>query len=154
MDSVSTSRTFSIEILALGVSLAEQGSLVLPSPSSPQTCPSRSPALAQCVRTTTRLALLLVWGATAALLAAAVLLGRGVLPGSPPEALAVPLAFAGGAVLASLADTLMPDAYRHGGPWVAVATALGFLLSFALSEIEEPPSPPPTPPALPQTPPP
>ena len=86
-------------------------------------------------------------GATAALLAAAVLLGRGVLAASPHEALAVPLAFAGGAVLASLADTLMPDAYRRGGPWLAVATALGFLLSFALSEIEKPPSPPPTPPA-------
>ncbi|HEV2771344.1 MAG TPA: hypothetical protein VGV57_00715 [Thermoleophilaceae bacterium] len=55
-------------------------------------------------------------------------------------------------MLASLADTLMPDAYRRGGPWVAVATALGFLLSFALSEIEKPPSPPPTPPALPPTP--
>jgi zinc transporter, ZIP family len=38
-------------------------------------------------------------------------------------------------VLASLADTLMPDAYREGGAWVAFATTAGFLLSFLISEI-------------------
>jgi ZIP family zinc transporter len=36
-------------------------------------------------------------------------------------------------VLASLADTLMPEAYREGGARVAYATALGFLLSFLVS---------------------
>jgi ZIP family zinc transporter len=45
------------------------------------------------------------------------------------------LSFAGGAVLASLADTLMPDAYREGGAWVAFATTSGFLSSFLISEI-------------------
>jgi ZIP family zinc transporter len=45
------------------------------------------------------------------------------------------LSFAGGAVLASLADTLMPDAYREGGKWVALATTAGFLISFLISEI-------------------
>jgi zinc transporter, ZIP family len=44
----------------------------------------------------------------------------------------VPLAFAGGAVIASLADTLMPEAYRDGGPMVALATVAGFLLSYVL----------------------
>ena len=43
------------------------------------------------------------------------------------------LSFAGGAVLASLADTLMPDAYREGGPLVAFAMAAGFLLSFMIA---------------------
>lgn len=47
--------------------------------------------------------------------------------------MAVLLSFAGGAVLASLADTLMPDAYRQGGPLVAFATAAGFLLSFLVA---------------------
>jgi len=36
-------------------------------------------------------------------------------------------------VLASLADTLMPEAYEDGGPAVALATTAGFLLSFVLS---------------------
>ena len=45
----------------------------------------------------------------------------------------VPLAFAAGAVIASLADTLMPEAFEHGGPAVALSTTAGFLLSFVLS---------------------
>ena len=40
-----------------------------------------------------------------------------------------------GAVLASLADTLMPDAYREGGKPVAFATAAGFFVSFVISEL-------------------
>lgn len=34
-----------------------------------------------------------------------------------------PLAFAAGAVLAALADTIMPEAYEQGGPTVALSTA-------------------------------
>jgi ZIP family zinc transporter len=47
--------------------------------------------------------------------------------------LAVALAFAGGAVLASLADTLMPEAFEHGRPLNAFGTAAGFFLSFVLA---------------------
>ncbi|RYJ05300.1 MAG: ZIP family metal transporter, partial [Actinomycetales bacterium] len=41
-------------------------------------------------------------------------------------------AFAGGATIAVLADTLFPEAYREGGWWVGLATACGFLTAFAL----------------------
>ena len=75
-----------------------------------------------------------IWVATGFLLAASVVLGTTVFRGVGEEALAVMLAFAAGAVLASLADTLMPEAYRDGGPFVAFATAAGFLISFVLSE--------------------
>jgi ZIP family zinc transporter len=43
------------------------------------------------------------------------------------------LAFAGGAVLASVIDTLAPEALRDGGPFVALASAAGFFTSFMLS---------------------
>ncbi len=56
-----------------------------------------------------------VWTVTAVLLAAAVVVGNAALRGVGGETLAVLLSFAGGAVLASLADTLMPDPYRQGG---------------------------------------
>jgi ZIP family zinc transporter len=36
-------------------------------------------------------------------------------------------------VIAALADTLMPEAFEHGGPAVALSTAAGFVLSFVLS---------------------
>ena len=78
-----------------------------------------------------------VWSATAVVLAAAVVLGNFALSGMgmAEGPLAMLLSFAGGAVLASLSDTLMPDAYREGGKWVALATTAGFLLSFLISEI-------------------
>jgi ZIP family zinc transporter len=76
---------------------------------------------------------LVIWSGTALLLAAAVVAGRALLSDVGTEALAWPLGFAAGAVLASLADTLMPEAYDEGGPAVAYATALGFLLSYLVS---------------------
>ena len=74
---------------------------------------------------------ILLWLAVALLLAGALVAGR--LVGGTGGAHGFLLAFAGGAVLASLADTLMPEAYREGGPFVAFATAAGFLLSFLLA---------------------
>jgi ZIP family zinc transporter len=74
-----------------------------------------------------------MWVACAVLLVIAVVIGAGPLSGSAPETISLPLAFAAGAVIASLADTLMPEAYEHGGPAVALSTAAGFLLSFVLS---------------------
>lgn len=73
------------------------------------------------------------WTACAVLLALAVVLGRAVAGGLSEEVLAVALGFAGGAFLASLADTLMPEAFEHGRPYNAFATAAGFFLSFVLA---------------------
>jgi zinc transporter, ZIP family len=74
-----------------------------------------------------------IWTGTAVLLAIPVIVGYAALEGVDDETLAWPLSFAGGAVLASLADTVMPEAYKDAGPWVAWATALGFLLSFLVA---------------------
>jgi ZIP family zinc transporter len=74
-----------------------------------------------------------LWVTCAVLLVIAVVVGAGPLSGTDPEAISLPLAFAAGAVIASLADTLMPEAYEHGGPAVALSTAAGFVLAFVLS---------------------
>ena len=74
-----------------------------------------------------------IWALTAVLLTLSVVFGRGVFARFPEEHLAFPLAFAGGAVLASLADTLMPEAFEHGRPLNSMATAGGFFLAFVLS---------------------
>ena len=78
---------------------------------------------------------IVVWTATAVILTAAVVVGNAALSGASEKSLSVLLSFAGGAVLASLADTLMPAAYREGGKSVAFATAAGFFVSFAISEL-------------------
>jgi ZIP family zinc transporter len=61
--------------------------------------------------------------------------GNAALSGVSEEPLSVLLAFVGVAVLASVADTIMPDAYREGGKPVTFATAAGFFVSFAISEL-------------------
>jgi len=76
-----------------------------------------------------------IWTVTAVVLTVAVVVGRAVADGMSPGTLAFALAFAGGAVLASLADTLMPEAFEHGRPFNAMSTALGFLLAFVLSDL-------------------
>jgi ZIP family zinc transporter len=76
---------------------------------------------------------MLTWAVCAVVLAAAVVLGRAVAGVLSEDVLAIALAFAGGAVLASLADTLMPEAFEHGRPLNAFATAAGFFLSFVLA---------------------
>jgi ZIP family zinc transporter len=78
---------------------------------------------------------IVVWSSTAVVLALAVVLGNVAVSGAGEGLLAVLLSFAGGTVLASLADTLMPDAYKEGGKWVAFATAAGFLLAFLIAEV-------------------
>jgi ZIP family zinc transporter len=45
-------------------------------------------------------------------------------------------AFAAGAVLASLADSVMPEAYAEGGALVAFATSGGFLAAYALTTLD------------------
>ena len=76
---------------------------------------------------------ILTWCACALLLAAAVVAGRALAVPLSDEVLAVALGFAGGAVLASLADTLMPEAFERGRPYNAFATAAGFFVSFMLA---------------------
>jgi len=80
-----------------------------------------------------RRGVMLTWLACALLLAVAVVAGRGLASGLSDEVLAFALGFAGGAVLASLADTLMPEAFEHGRPLNAFSTAAGFFVSFVLA---------------------
>ena len=42
------------------------------------------------------------------------------------------LAFAAGAILTMLADTMMPEAHQHGGKLVGVVTTLGFAVAFTI----------------------
>jgi zinc transporter, ZIP family len=78
-------------------------------------------------------AVLSTWTASPALLAAGVVAGTALAEQLSDEFLSLALSFAGGAVIASLADTLMPEAYELGDSPIAFATAIGFLVSFVLA---------------------
>lgn len=74
-----------------------------------------------------------VWTATAAALMLAVIAGYVVFSDVSATVLALVRATGGGAVLASVAVEIMPDAYEGGGPAVAFATAAGFVVTFILA---------------------
>jgi ZIP family zinc transporter len=46
------------------------------------------------------------------------------------------LAFAAGAIITMLADTMMPEAYEHGGKLVGVVTTLGFATAFVIHSLD------------------
>lgn len=77
-----------------------------------------------------------LWAVVMLVTALASLAGYGLFDGASDEAVAFVLAFAGGAVLTMLADTMMPEAFAHGGKLVGLATTLGFAVAFAISALE------------------
>lgn len=62
--------------------------------------------------------------------------GYVLLDGASPRTIAFVLAFAGGAIVTMLADTMMPEAYEHGGRLAGVATTLGFAAAFTVGTLE------------------
>lgn len=76
-----------------------------------------------------------VWALVVLATAATAALGNGLLGGAPDLAVALIEAFAAGAVLTMLADTMMPEAFERGGNLVGLATVLGFGASFVLATL-------------------
>jgi len=64
----------------------------------------------------------------------AAMLGFGLLGDASGNTLGVIQAFAAGAILTMLADTMMPEAYEDGGPVIGVVTVFGFALAYLLSQ--------------------
>jgi ZIP family zinc transporter len=77
-----------------------------------------------------------MWVAIALVSGLASLAGYGLFQDSPPSTVAFVLAFAAGAILTMLAETMMPEAYEHGGKWVGVVTTLGFAVAFAIHTLD------------------
>jgi len=79
---------------------------------------------------------LLLWAGIVAVSGLASVAGYGLFDSASPSVVAFVLAFAGGAILTMLADTMMPEAFANGGKWVGVVTTLGFATAFAISAFE------------------
>jgi ZIP family zinc transporter len=74
-----------------------------------------------------------IWLVVVAASAAASALGYALLRDAPPELVASVETFAAGAIIAMLAESMIPEAYQEGGRAVGLATALGFAVSALLS---------------------
>ncbi len=76
--------------------------------------------------------ILWMWIGIALVSGLASLAGYGLFQDSSPDASAFVLAFAAGAILTMLADTMMPEAFEHGGKLVGVVTTLGFAVAYGI----------------------
>jgi ZIP family zinc transporter len=77
----------------------------------------------------------LAWTLVTVACTASCVAGYAFLGGLPDAGKSFMLALAAGGILAMLADTMFPEAFREGGPWVALATTVGFACAFLLAQL-------------------
>jgi ZIP family zinc transporter len=77
-----------------------------------------------------------LWALVVLASALASLAGYALFDGASADTIAFVLAFAGGAILTMLAETMMPEAYLRGGRAVGLVTTLGFGVAFAVSALD------------------
>ncbi|MFC9000324.1 ZIP family metal transporter [Streptomyces rochei] len=74
-----------------------------------------------------------VWGSIAGASTLSAVLGYTVVGGFSPAVIAAFTAVAAGAILAMIADTMIPEAFQDAHLAIGLVTVSGFLISFALS---------------------
>jgi zinc transporter, ZIP family len=80
--------------------------------------------------------ILRVWTIVVIASAVAALAGYAVFGVASPNIVASVKAFAGGAIIAMLADSMIPEAYENGGDFVGFVTTVGFATAFGLTLLE------------------
>jgi ZIP family zinc transporter len=83
--------------------------------------------------------ILLLWAIIALVCAGATVAGYSLFTGASDRWLAFIKSFAGGAILMMLANSMIPEAYEHGGKLAGVSTVLGFSISVAIVILENSP---------------
>ena len=73
-----------------------------------------------------------MWISIAIISGIASLAGYALFQDSSPDTIGFVLAFAAGAILTMLANTMFPEAYQHGGKLVGVVTTLGFAVAYTI----------------------
>jgi zinc transporter, ZIP family len=79
---------------------------------------------------------LTTWAVVVVVSAISAALGYGLLDGASGNLVGLIQAFAGGAVLTMLVDTMIPEAFARGHRAVGLLTVLGFALAYLLSTLE------------------
>ena len=76
-----------------------------------------------------------VWGGIAAVSGLAALAGYALFRGASPDLVAATTATAAGAILAMLADTMIPEAFQTAHDFAGLITVAGFLAAFVLTKL-------------------
>jgi len=77
-----------------------------------------------------------IWIAIALISSLAALAGYAIFSGFSDEIIAATTAVAAGAILAMLADTMIPEAFAEAHDFAGLITVCGFLLAFVLTKLE------------------
>jgi zinc transporter, ZIP family len=77
-----------------------------------------------------------LWLGVVAVSTLAAAIGYAALGGASDEVVGIVQAFAAGAILVMLADTMMPEAFESSGAFVGLVTLAGFTTAFVLSTID------------------
>ena len=126
------------ESIAIGISLIEGGSVAVPIliavflSNVPESL-SAATGLRKAGHSTRYV--LSLWTGVMLVSAAAAAAGHALLGQAPADVVASIQAFAAGAILTMLADTMMPEAFHHGGSVVGLITVLGFAFAFFVSRL-------------------
>jgi ZIP family zinc transporter len=80
--------------------------------------------------------IILLWSFIALFCAVSTVAGFALFSGASDQWLSFIQAFAGGAILMMLANSMIPEAYEHGGKLAGVFTVLGFFLSVSMVILE------------------
>ena len=80
--------------------------------------------------------ILWMWIAIALVSGLSSLLGYSLFQDASPDTVAFILTFAAGGILAMLAETMMPEAFKQGHKLVGIATTLGFVVAFGIHQLD------------------
>ena len=80
--------------------------------------------------------ILWMWISIALVSGLASLAGYGLFQDSSPETVGFVLTFAAGAILTMLANTMMPEAFEHGGKLVGIMVTVGFAVAFTIHVLD------------------
>lgn len=76
-----------------------------------------------------------IWGGIMLISGIAAISGYGVFNAFSVEVIAATTAIAAGAILAMIADTMIPEAFETAHDWTGLITVLGFLTAFMLTKL-------------------
>jgi zinc transporter, ZIP family len=80
--------------------------------------------------------ILWMWISIALISGLASLAGYGLFQDASPETVGFVLTFAAGAILTMLANTMMPEAFEHGGKLVGIMVTIGFAVAFTIHVLD------------------
>jgi ZIP family zinc transporter len=78
-----------------------------------------------------------LWGGITVISGSTILLGYALFGQFSPDIVAATTAVAAGAMLAMLADTMIPEACEHAHTFAGLITVVGFLMAFVRTKVTE-----------------